>query len=200
LQREILQLLLCFNPLWLRIGLEITFGEQLELQSNADVLGLSTFIINRMFKDRYLEAKYAKAYVYSNVYSEQIKKFMLKKFLFLLLFLDTAKQKRIIKQNPCLFVKTSPYKETKDILTRFSSHLLANVGDIAKQLRRLGYVLSHKQTYLDEYNYAFNNLAVDLRDGVRLTKVMEVILLREDLAGLLRVPAISRLQKVSEIC
>jgi abnormal spindle-like microcephaly-associated protein len=88
LQREILQLLLCFNPLWLRLGLEVTFGEQLEMQSNADVIGLSTFIINRMFKDRYLEAKYAKAYVYSSTYAEQIKKFMLKKFLFLILFLD----------------------------------------------------------------------------------------------------------------
>jgi abnormal spindle-like microcephaly-associated protein len=83
-------------------------------------------------------------------------------------------------------------------LNQFSSRLLANVGDIGKHLRRLGYVLTHKQTYLDEYNFAFKNLAIDLRDGVRLTKLMEVILLREDLAALLRVPAISRLQKVSE--
>jgi hypothetical protein len=41
---------------------------------------------------------------------------------------------------------------------------------------------------LDEYDFAFKNLAIDLRDGVRLTKVMEVILLRDDLVKKVRVP------------
>lgn len=40
----------------------------------------------------------------------------------------------------------------------------------------------------DEYDFAFKNLAIDLRDGVRLTKVMEVILLRDDLVKKVRVP------------
>ncbi|TDG42414.1 hypothetical protein AWZ03_011162 [Drosophila navojoa] len=199
MQRTILELLLCFNPLWLRLGLEVVFGEKLHLQSNRDIVGLTTFILNRLFRNKCEEQKYSKAYTLTEEYAETIKKNTLQKILFLLLFLDLAKQRRIIKHNPCLFVKKSPHKETKDILLRFSSELLANIGDITRELRRLGYVLKHKQTFLDEFNYAFSNLAVDLRDGVRLTRVMEVILLRDDLTQQLRVPAISRLQRIFNV-
>lgn len=46
-QREVLELLLCFNPLWLRLGLEVVYGEKIHLQSNRDIVGLSSFILNR---------------------------------------------------------------------------------------------------------------------------------------------------------
>lgn len=46
-QRDVLELLLNFNPLWLRLGLEVVYGEKIYLQSNCDVIGLSTFILNR---------------------------------------------------------------------------------------------------------------------------------------------------------
>uniref|UniRef100_A0A182QS01 Calponin-homology (CH) domain-containing protein n=1 Tax=Anopheles farauti TaxID=69004 RepID=A0A182QS01_9DIPT len=199
LQRTILELLLCFNPLWLRLGLEVVYGEQIELHSNRDIVGLSTFIIHRLFRDRYLEARNSRAYNLSNAYAEHMRKFTLRMVLFLLLFLDTAKRRKLIKHNPCLFVRNAPYKETREILARFASNLVAGIGDITKHLKRVGYTLSHKQSFLDEYHYAFENLAVDLRDGVRLTRVMEIILLREDLSASLRVPPISRLQKIHNI-
>ncbi|CAO1438479.1 unnamed protein product [Diamesa tonsa] len=195
LQRNLLELLLCFNPLWLRIGLEVVFGVQIELNSNQDVLGLSRFIITKMFKDPYLAEKYSK-YSQQKEYVENLKKFTLKKFLFVIYFLDHAKTQRLIKHNPCLFVKKAPYKETNEILKKFASLVIANFGDILRYLKRLDYVLSHKQTYIDEFDYAFNNLAIDLRDGVRLNRVMEIILLRDDLTKMVRAPAISRLQKV----
>ncbi|KAH8271407.1 hypothetical protein KR018_009100, partial [Drosophila ironensis] len=199
MQRTILELLLCFNPLWLRLGLEVVFGEKIQMQSNRDIVGLSTFILNRLFRNKFEEQRYSKAYTLTEEYAENIKKHTLQKILFLLLFLDQAKEKRIVKHNPCLFVKKSPHKETKDILLRFASELLANIGDITREMRRLGYVLQHKQTYLEEFDYAFKNIAVDLRDGVRLTRVMEVILLRDDLTKQLRVPAISRLQRIFNV-
>lgn len=198
-QREILELLHCFNPLWLRLGLEVTFGEQIYMKNNNDVMSLSYFIVNRLFRDMDHEAKNTKAYVRSDEYDEYVKKFTLKKMLILLVFLDKAKHHQIITYNPCLFMKTSPYKEIKDVLLKFASMMIANIGDVQKQLRRIGIVISHKQTYLDEFDYAFRNLAVDLRDGVRLTKVMEVIALRDDLANRLRVPAISRLQRIHNV-
>ncbi|XP_050085131.1 protein abnormal spindle [Anopheles aquasalis] len=199
LQRTVLELLLCFNPLWLRLGLEVVYGEQIELQSNRDVVGLSTFIIHRLFRDRYLETKHSKAYNLSSTYAEHMRKLTLRTVLYLLLFLDTAKRRKLIKHNPCLFVRNAPYKETREVLVRFASTLVAGIGDITKHLKRIGYTLSHRQSYLDEYHYAFENLAVDLRDGVRLTRVMEIILLREDLSAGLRVPPISRLQKIHNI-
>lgn len=199
MQRDILELLLKFNPLWLRIGLEVVFGETIPMHSNHDMIALSSFILNHLFRDRYLESKHPKVFVQGEVYAEHIKKHTLKKFLSLLFFLDVAKNRKIIKHNPCLFLKSSEYKETKDILKQFSSTLLGNIGDIQRDLKRIGIVLTHKQRYIDEFDYAFRNLAIDLRDGVRLTKVMEIILLRDDLTDQLWAPAISRIQKVHNV-
>lgn len=58
--------------------------------------------------------------------------------------------------------------------------------------------MEYKQTFLDEFDYKISNLAVDMRDGVRLAKIMDV--LKNDpqlnLLKKVRVPANSRLQKV----
>lgn len=199
LQRSILELLLNFNPLWLRIGLEVVFGELIPMSNNHDVVSLSAFILNRLFRDRYLELKHPKVYAQGDIYAEHIKKHTLKKFLCLLYFLDVAKNKKMIKHNPCLFLKSSAFKETKEILLRFSSSLLGNIGDVQRDLKRIGIVLTHKQTYIDEFDYAFRNLAIDLRDGVRLTRVMEIILMRDNLTCQLRVPAISRIQRIHNV-
>lgn len=185
-QRGLLELLLCYNPLWLRIGLEVVFNVQLNLSSNQDIYGMSRFIITNMFKSPYLAEKYSK-HSQQKEYLEKLGKFTVKNFLFVLFFLDRAKEGRMIKQNPCLFVRRAPYKESNEILKRFASLVLANYGDIIRMLRRFDFVLSHKQTVIDEFDYSFKNLA-DLRDGVRLTKVMEIILMRDDLLKKARVP------------
>lgn len=149
LQRSLLELLLCFNPLWLRIGLEVVFNVQLNLHSNQDILGMSRFIINNMFKSPYLQQKFSK-YHQQQELLDKLKKHTAKNFLFLLFFLDRAKENRLIKQNPCLFIKSAPYKETAEILKKFASLVLANYGDIIRMLKRLDYVLSHKQTVIGE--------------------------------------------------
>lgn len=187
LQRSLLELLLCYNPLWLRIGLEVVFNVQLNLSSNHDIYGMSRFIITNLFKSQYLAEKYSK-YSQQKEYLEKLRKHTVKNFLFVIFFLDRSKENRLIKQNPCLFVKRAPYKESAEILKKFASLVLANYGDIIRTLRRFEYIVNHKQTVIDEFDYAFKNLAVDLRDGVRLTKVMEIILMRDDLVQRVRVP------------
>lgn len=52
----------------------------------------------------------------------------------------------------------------------------------------------------DEFDFHVSNLAVDLRDGVRLTRLMEVVTGEWGLAAGLRVPAVSRLQASSCYC
>lgn len=200
LQRELHGLLMSFNLLWLRLGLEITFGEQILMRHNADVQTLSAFIVQRLFRDRHLDERTTLAHRrYEPGFAEQHRKHTLTKVLTLLVFLDTAKRRRVIAHNPCLFTLASEYKEMRAVLVRFSSSFVANLGDVQRDLRRIGIVLSHRQTYLDEFDYAFRNLAVDLRDGVRLSRVMEILLMREDLMGRLRVPAISRLQRMHNV-
>ncbi|XP_069358917.1 protein abnormal spindle [Maniola hyperantus] len=202
LQKLIMEIILSYNPLWLRIGLEAIYGVVLPLKSNNDIEGLTTFIIQRMFKNPLLKNKNSKSSAPNMLlpaYMEAIKKFTLKKFFTLVFFLDQAKQKKLIPHDPCLFRRNAPHKDSKAIIINFTKELIAGIGDITKHLRPLGYVVSHKQSYLDEYIYAVNNIAVDLRDGVRLTKVMEIILMRNGLLHQLRTPAISRLQKIHNV-
>ncbi|CAH0719484.1 unnamed protein product, partial [Brenthis ino] len=202
LQKIIMELLLSYNPLWLRIGLEAIYGLVLPLKSNSDIEGLTTFIIQRMFKNPHLKNKHSKATAPNMLlpaYMEAIKKFTLKKFFMLVFFLDQAKQRKIISHDPCLFCRNAVCKESREIVIRFTRELIAGIGDITKHLRPLGYVVSHKQSYLDEYKYAVHNIATDIRDGVRLTKVMEIILMKNGLLSQLRTPAISRLQKIHNV-
>ncbi|CAG9584485.1 unnamed protein product [Danaus chrysippus] len=202
LQKIIMELLLSYNPLWLRIGLEAIYGLVLPLKSNSDIEGLTTFIVHRMFKNPNLKSKNSKSRtpnMLSPAYIDAIKKYTLKKFFMLVFFLDQAKQKKLISHDPCLFCRNAICKESREIVIRFTRELIAGIGDITKHLRPLGYVVSHKQSYLDEYKYAVHNIAIDIRDGVRLTKVMEIILMKNGLLHQLRTPAISRLQKIHNV-
>ncbi|KAJ8728030.1 hypothetical protein PYW08_016415 [Mythimna loreyi] len=202
LQKIIMEILLSYNPLWLRIGLEAIYGVVLPLHSNSDIEGLTTFIVQRMFKNPFLKNKHSKSNAPNMLlpaYMEAIKKFTLKKFFMLVFFLDQAKQRKLISHDPCLFCRNAVCKESREIIIRFTRELIAGIGDITKHLRPLGYVVSHKQSYLDEYKYAVHNIALDIRDGVRLTKVMEIILMKDGLLKQLRTPAISRLQKIHNV-
>ncbi|KAF7268285.1 hypothetical protein GWI33_018555 [Rhynchophorus ferrugineus] len=194
LKSDIMGLILGYNPLWLRIGLETIYNEVIPLKSNSDANGLAGFIMERFFRDPYLMKKHKT--VYAPKYAIELKKFMLKKFLILVYFLDQAKTNKLIPHDPCLFCKNAADKESKLVLTHFARETLSAVGDINKYLRCLGYKVAHQQSYIHEFDYAVKNLGVDLRDGVRLVKVMEILQMRADLTGQLRVPAISRLQKV----
>ncbi|CAK1547078.1 unnamed protein product [Leptosia nina] len=203
LQKTIMEIILSYNPLWLRLGLEVIYNLVLPLKSNSDIEGITTFIVQRMFKNPFLKNKNAKSTAAPNIllpaYIEAIKKFTLKKFFSLVYFLDQAKQKKIISHDPCLFCRNAVCKESRQILIRFTRELIAGIGDITRHLRPTGYVVVHKQTYIDEYKYGVNDIAIDLRDGVRLTKVSEIILLKDNLIKQLRAPAISRLQKIHNV-
>ena len=65
-------------------------------------------------------------------------------------------------------------QSSRDILLAFSRDLLRGEGDVTRHLSHFGYVVTHVQTVLDEYDYAVSNLAVDLRDGLKLTSVPAV--------------------------
>ncbi|KAF5302457.1 hypothetical protein FQR65_LT08547 [Abscondita terminalis] len=194
LQCIIMELLLSYNPLWLRIGLETIYNTRLDLSSNSDFKGLSNFLMQHFFKDPALLQKYKT--IHTRKYTLGIKNFILKKFLSLVYFLDFAKCNGLIGHDPCLFRRKAVVKESREIILVFSRELLSSVGDVTRILRYMGFEVNHKQTYIQEFDYSVVHLGVDLRDGVRLTKVMEIILMKNNLTDKLRVPAVSRLQKI----
>lgn len=94
--------------------------------------------------------------------------------LLLILLLDKAKYNGTIKT--CLFLPSSPHKSSASMLNALVRLLLPSVGDIPRALGRINYSLQHIQSPLQEYSYKITNLAIDLRDGVRLTHLIELLL------------------------
>ena len=191
LKKNFLMLILNYNPLWLRIGLETVFGRIIQMHEAADIVTLSKFVIRDFLTNPDILSQFAHSTVphhYVEGYEIKLKQFMLKKFFNLVYFLDQAKKTRLIKHNPCLFCKDSPIKMSKNIITTFSSEYLSGEGDVMKHLGYLGYKVSHEQTYFDEFDYAVTNIATDLRSGVRLSRLMEILTKEQGLINNLRIP------------
>ncbi|XP_026200889.1 abnormal spindle-like microcephaly-associated protein isoform X2 [Anabas testudineus] len=201
-RRKVLNWLLSYNPLWLRIGLETIYGELISLESNSDTLGLAMFILQRLLwnPDIAAEFRHAKVpHLYKEGHEEALSRFTLKKLLLLVCFLDKAKESRLIEHDPCLFCVDAEFKTSKDLLLAFSRDFLSGEGILPRHLGYLGLPVSHVQTPLDEFNFAVKNLAVDLKCGIRLVRVMELLIQDWSLSSKLRLPAISRLQKVHNV-
>ena len=191
LQSEFMCLLLNYNRVWLRIGFEVIYSTNI---TNCSLMAINSFISERFFRDPALTKKLKS--IHLPKYCIEIKKLILKRFLCLVYLLDQAKENKIIPKDSCLFNKCGLIKESREIVLQFSQQLLSAVGDLTKYLKRSGYVINHKQTYIHEFNYTVFNLGTDLRDGVRLMRLVEIIDGQDGLIEKLRVPAISRLQKI----
>ncbi|XP_051764927.1 abnormal spindle-like microcephaly-associated protein [Ctenopharyngodon idella] len=201
-RQKVLNWLISYNPLWLRIGLETIFGELISLESNSDVMGLAMFILGRLLWNPDIAAEFRHSKVpnlYRDGHEEVLSRFTLKKLLLLVCFLDKAKESRLIEHDPCLFCMDAEFKSSRDLLLAFSRDFLSGEGILSRHLSHLGLAVSHVQTPLDEFNFAVKNLAVDLRCGIRLVRVMELFTLDWTLSRKLRIPAISRLQKVHNV-
>ncbi|GAM83176.1 hypothetical protein ANO11243_011620 [Dothideomycetidae sp. 11243] len=94
--------------------------------------------------------------------------------LMIIKFLDHTFHER--KSQGCLFQASSPYKSSEAVLRAVGSVILPSVGDISRTLGYLGYNLSHSQTELQEYSYHISNIATDLRDGVLLARIVELLM------------------------
>ena len=94
--------------------------------------------------------------------------------LMLVLLLDMAAESKVVKGN--LFRTSSKLKSSLGVLTELCASLLPFIGDVHRSQSHLNYHLIYTQFPLSEYDYKISNLATDLRDGVRLTHLVELLL------------------------
>lgn len=76
----------------------------------------------------------------------------------------------------CLFSKLSHHKKSQTFLRAIGALILPSIGDLNRTLAYMHYTLSHSQNSLEEYSYIVENLAVDLRDGVVLARLVETLI------------------------
>ncbi|KAL4869171.1 hypothetical protein BDV12DRAFT_168395 [Aspergillus spectabilis] len=96
--------------------------------------------------------------------------------IMLVILLDKAKKCPTSSLSCCLFLASSPYKSSLAVLQALARFLLPSCGDVSKAIAQLDCQLLYEQRPLEEYDYGISNLAVDLRDGVRLTRIVELLL------------------------
>lgn len=98
----------------------------------------------------------------------------------LVILLDHARQSFGTGLPRQLFLPSSQYKSSVEVLLALAHLLLPSCGDFTKSLSHLGCHVTYRQHELQEYDYKIDNIAVDLRDGVRLTRIVEVLFYMSD--------------------
>ncbi|NXW25427.1 ASPM protein, partial [Circaetus pectoralis] len=199
-RQKVLNWLLSYNPLWLRIGLETVYGELIALESNSDVMGLAIFILNRLLWNPDIAAEYRHPtvpHLYREGHEEALSKFTLKKLLLLVCFLDCAKQSRIIDHDPCLFCKDAEFK--KDCATSVIQRLSLTNMLCSNKITFLGglyYVgrQTEKKVFLNLVMLSTLNCEIPF-----VRRTIELLTKNWKLSKQLRVPAISRLQKMHNV-
>ncbi|KAK8664866.1 hypothetical protein V6N13_084639 [Hibiscus sabdariffa] len=190
------KILLSYNPIWLRIGLYIIFGgdslvsSEEDFSSVKDILFLKMIIENQFFSHTGL----AKAYAYNKKveglyrpgYYENLGNIILKRILLLVLILDRAKSQTSLPLNygidgvdggsPLLFTISSGIKSSCQVLNDFlSSDVMHGEGNLLAHLVIVGYKVSHQQSALVEFDFQVSDLFLDLQDGVRLCRVIQLL-------------------------
>jgi abnormal spindle-like microcephaly-associated protein len=168
---------------------------------------LKSFIVNCVLSDSVVLAKYTKGRCkvpsgkFEIQYRQEMRVLVLYRLMILLIFLDRAKEAHILDKVPRLFTKGSAVKSSRAALQVFCRDFLSAEGDFIKHLNRIGIRVSYEQKPVDELEYDVTNLAVDLRDGVRLTRMTEILTgaPTKTLMTSLRLPAVSRLQKLHNV-
>ncbi|TQB75415.1 hypothetical protein MPDQ_003104 [Monascus purpureus] len=175
-----------YDPASLRAAAETVLGRRIPHQPNATgesnksekmlkrdlEVFLDTFLLqNEDMHHHTTDAKSASADVASWEYARTVLRSIM-----IIILLDKGRVRPGAGLPCCLFTSSSPYKSSAAVLQALGRLLLPSSGDITKQLSHLGCNVYYKQHQRKEYDYHIENLAVDLRDGVRLTRIVEILL------------------------
>jgi abnormal spindle-like microcephaly-associated protein len=179
------------------VGLEAVCGTMMEPAAASNAGCLADYIAKQLLFNDAMAAEYKHPSVpncYKDGFEEANKVATVKRFLRLVLVLDHAKEEEVLDGRPCLFNELAEHKESKAILGAFCKEVLKGEGDFSKHLSMLNYSVGQEQTKLNEYNFKVANLATDLTDGVRLTRLAEILSGKLSLSNGLRLPANTKMQ------
>ncbi|KJE98230.1 hypothetical protein CAOG_08226 [Capsaspora owczarzaki ATCC 30864] len=210
---SIVNLLFQYNLPWLRVALETVFGRLLVLTGDVanDKMLLARCIRSRLLFDEAIAQEYTVPNVpnsFKDGFSQKMNAFTVKRLLAVVYLLDKSKQARIMKDDPCLFRSTfqlassadkTALKASADLLEAFAHAHLTGAFNILRALSLIGFTVQHKQTYLDEFDFTTTNIAIDLRDGLRLARLTERLTNDFSLSAQLSAPATTKLHKTTNV-
>lgn len=195
LRESFVELLLSYQLPWLQLGLEVVLGVEVQkarLATGRDgqLLRLSTLstlrqlIVQRLLNDPEISQRYGATgtkLVHGRAREAMVadlRAHLLEHFLCLVALLDHSKHLEVLPLRRPLFKPAAAVKSSQEVLFEFAKAYMAGEGNLAKHLAALGYAVGHKQTYLEEFDFRASQLSRDLRDGVRLARLVDALEVR----------------------
>ncbi|KAH9328068.1 hypothetical protein KI387_000176, partial [Taxus chinensis] len=207
LKERAVQVLMNYNPTWLRIGLYVVLGHNVlvtkekpsfplhqiflaEGNAEADSEFLKLVIEKHFFGHAGLSKNYASNKsidgLYRPGYHEALGKVILKRFFLFVLALDKIKCHSTLPiengidgldgGSPLLFCQNTSVKSSRQALQNFLLDVMHGEGDLLGHLATIGYQVFHVQVPLADYDFHVTNLIENLQDGVRLCRLVQLLL------------------------
>ncbi len=208
-QEQLSTLLLSYTPRWLQLGLHVVLAhhgdQRYHMPHDMTKETLKKIILEQVLSKPSAILKYTDGKVKTtNIFVEQMlrvetQQHTLSVLLILVYFLDEAKARHVLTEDPCLFEKTSNVKSSQEMLISLCQDCFAKQRSILNHLEYEGISVSHTQLPLDEYDFRVRNFAVDLKDGVCLAKMVELVTDGSNLLSFLRLPADTRQHKMYNV-
>ena len=226
-REKLLDLLLSYRPVWLTLGLEVVMNERLPTPHGHTLptqKEIKRFIVSHVLSDSKLLSKYTQgggsrvpSGQFAEMYHKELRPLVLYRILVLVFFLDRAAGRyqgnlgNLFANSPDANTLKSKGNSSAQVLVTICREFLSRQGDIIKQLARVNLHVYHRQDRLDEIEFQIHNFAIDLRDGVRVSRLVELLWLlprnspeinettKYPILSQLRIPAISRLQKLHNV-
>ncbi|KAK9844436.1 hypothetical protein WJX74_002496 [Apatococcus lobatus] len=172
-QKSILDALCCYHPLWLQVALGVISGDKAATQSGMwSKQALADSIRSVMLQlPKNAPARPARPMPVQQMSRGQL---LIKRVIMLVVLLDqTAMAADLPSQAPLLFATSCAIKSSAEMACALLRKHLQGEHDIVRALAKLGCSLSYQQAPSDEIKFSISMLAVDLRDGVRLNRLIE---------------------------
>jgi len=180
LKEDFSRALSSYSTFWLRLGVEVIVGASVPWKRHADLRETQEECINALCRDHELELEFGTGHTpgappYAHGYDEALRRNILKRVLLLVFILDRCAHEGLPPSTPLLMRPHAALKRSEDILRLALQGSMYGEGDVIRNLSQCSYKLHYKQNPIREYDFRCTNLAVDLRDGVRLCRLMEVL-------------------------
>ncbi|CAH2078334.1 unnamed protein product [Thlaspi arvense] len=196
MKENAIKALMCYNQVWLRLGLYVIFGGDSflsdgEVNSDQEMAFLK-MVINKQF---FSHDGLARAYAYNKMveglyrpgYYEALGTVILKRILLLVLIIDRAKSQSCLSLkygidgidggSPLMFSVKSSIKSSHQLICEFlSSDVMHGEGNLLAHLVIIGYKVPYQQSSLVEYEFKVRDLFGDLQDGVLLCRAIQLLL------------------------
>lgn len=210
-RQALLNFISSYNRVWFRLAMEVLFPINIDNYQQLK-LSIEQYLIQSTghTASPATETNAKKPNLTSNKTASAQIRLTIKNLIIIILFLERAKMLRLIDNDPCLYVRESKFKSTKDSLDVLSRDFISSDTNLIRRLKLAGYEPTYRQTSLDEYNYLIatteNKLFDDLKDGIRLTRCAQILLAssseqvaRFDLSAKLKCPVVNLVHKLLNI-